>query len=122
MYIPHGGKRIGAGRPKGSRNKRSDILIEKMEKKFPKWCPVEQLAEIAQDENHPIEVRAKCAERVAAYMYSKPKEEKPDPNAGGKDWATLITEARARARILQSHFTGTSQTNLKEINQRKIES
>lgn len=103
MYNEHGGKRNGAGRPKGSMNKRSEILIEKMGKKFPKWCPIEQMAQIAQDETQPIEIRAKCADRVAAYMYSKPKEEKSVPPSE-KDMATLIREARIRVGILQSGF------------------
>jgi hypothetical protein len=101
MQTEHGGKRLGAGRPKGSRNKRSEMLIERMEKKFPNWCPVEQLIEIARDENNPIEVRAKCAERVAAYVYAKPKEEKTDLNSSVKDMAELIREARMRAGIMQ---------------------
>ncbi len=118
MQNIHGGKRTGAGRPKGSRNKRSDILIDKMEKKFPDWCPVEQLAEIARDTNHPIEIRAKCAERVAAYMYSKPKEEKQDLDSSIKDMAELIREARVRAGIMQSNSSGMiNMRDIKVINQ-----
>lgn len=101
MQTEHGGKRLGAGRPKGSRNKRSEMLIERMEKKFPNWCPVEQLIEIARDENNPIEVRAKCAERVASYVYAKPKEEKTDLDSSVKDMAELIREARIRVGIMQ---------------------
>jgi len=105
MQTQHGGKRLGAGRPRGSLNKRSEILIEKIEKKFPNWCPVEQLAEIARDESQPIEVRAKCAERVAAYMYAKPKEEKTQ-DTPIKDMAQLIREARIRAGLMQPPLQG----------------
>ena len=106
METQHGGKRSGAGRPIGSRNKRSEMLIDKMEKRFPNWCPIEQMAQIAQDENQPIEIRAKCADRVAAYMYAKPKEEKAQDLSPMKDMAQLIREARIRAGLMQAPLQG----------------
>jgi len=69
----HGGLRKGAGRPKGARNIRSVDLVERLQTCFPDWCPIEQLALAAQDESLDIHTRLTCAERVASYVYPKPK-------------------------------------------------
>ncbi|MFZ9181141.1 MAG: hypothetical protein ACO201_04645 [Rickettsiales bacterium] len=55
---------------------------------------------------NPIEVRAKCAERMAGYVYAKPKDEKARDLSPMKDMAELIREARIRAGLMQAPLHG----------------
>jgi hypothetical protein len=48
-------------------------LVERLQTFFPDWCPIQQLAMAAQDETLDIHTRLTCAERVASYLYPKPK-------------------------------------------------
>jgi len=66
-----GGRREGAGRPRGSRNKRSRSLIARVE--------AEQLEDVvvlltrwANDETQPLPFRAACAGKAAEFTHSKP--------------------------------------------------
>lgn len=68
-----GGKRSGSGRPKGRLNNKTSELIERIEEKYPNWCPIEQLAEIANDKKTPLELKIHCCTKAASYIYSKPK-------------------------------------------------
>ena len=65
----HGGKRAGAGRPKGSVNKRSLGLREKMETSG--LDPVEFLISVVQDESHDIAVRKDAAKSLLPYAYPR---------------------------------------------------
>nr|WP_321442951.1 hypothetical protein [uncultured Cohaesibacter sp.] len=87
--MTHGGARPGAGRPKGSLNKRSLEEIEAVKAKYPDWSPLMHLATVANDEEQDVQVRLDAAKAAAPYFHAKPKpvEIYPDLNA----------EARAKA-------------------------
>ena len=90
-----GGKREGAGRPKGKMNNRTEELIDRISKKHSDWCPIEQLIEIARDKDASLELRAACCTRIAGHIYSKPKvniDTNVKPNL-----AEMIIAARKRA-------------------------
>ncbi len=67
--MSHGGKRIGAGRKKGSVNKKSQALSELLEEAYPDYDPVLQLAGIAQDEGVEMSLRIQAAKEVAKYTH-----------------------------------------------------
>ncbi|MCH7928628.1 MAG: hypothetical protein IID03_11735 [Candidatus Dadabacteria bacterium] len=62
-----GGKREGAGRKEGSRNKKSVELEELMQDKFPDYDPVCAMAEIANDKKVNISLRLAAHKEVAKY-------------------------------------------------------
>ena len=68
-----GGKRSGSGRPKGRLNNKTSDLIERIEAKYPNWCPIEHLVRIANDKETPLELKIHCCTKAASYIYSKPK-------------------------------------------------
>lgn len=70
-----GGKRDGAGRPKGRMNNRTEKLLDRFADKYPDWCPLEQMIQIANEEQTPVDLKVQCCSKVAAYLYSKPKSE-----------------------------------------------
>lgn len=91
----HGGTRKGAGRPAGARNVRSLALVERLQELFPDWCPLEQLALAAQDETLDVHTRLACAEKVAAYIYPKPKAsdaEETKKRADAAAWIDMLAE------------------------------
>lgn len=45
-----------------------EALQERLQERFPDWCPVEQLAQIAK-EDPDVEVQIKAATTVAKYLY-----------------------------------------------------
>ena len=92
-----GGKREGSGRPKGKLNNRTESLLERISEKYPDWCPIEQLIEIAQDKDTSADLKAMCCTRIAGYIYSKPKIS-IDTKLNG-DLAEKIIAARKRAGI-----------------------
>ena len=57
----------------GSPNKPTQALRALLNARFPGWSPVVQMAEIAQDETHVIEVRLNAAKEVAKYIYPQLK-------------------------------------------------
>ena len=60
-------------RPAGSPNKPTQALRALLDKRFPGWSPVVQMAEIAQDAEQAIEVRLSAAKEVAKYIYPQLK-------------------------------------------------
>ena len=106
-----GGKRVGAGRPSGSLNKRSKALAERLETKFPNWCPIEQMAKIAQNSRIDINTRIHCAEKVASYIYGKPKTMDLNLVATGLTLdpvieANRVRQALAKARAFEREMEG----------------
>lgn len=77
----NGGARPGAGRPKGSRNRRSTDAIAEVSKKFPEWTPLLHMAEVANDAGLPPEVRLDAAKSAAPYMHARAKPMELDPDA-----------------------------------------
>jgi hypothetical protein len=64
----------GAGRPKGSPNKRNVVRQEIFDKIVEKHGdPLEALAEMAFDPNHPLDIRKDCLKEVVQYGHAKKK-------------------------------------------------
>ena len=62
-----GGKRENAGRPKGSKNKRTLAILDKLGD----FHPVTELAELAQDKSLPVELRLDCLKTLLPYTAAK---------------------------------------------------
>lgn len=77
----NGGARAGAGRPKGSRNRRSAEAIAEVAKKYPDWTPLLHMAEVANDADLPPEVRLDAAKSAAPYMHARAKPIELHPDA-----------------------------------------
>lgn len=77
----HGGRRQGAGRPKGSLGKRSIEAIEAVAEEFPDWTPLKHLARVANDATLDAEIRLDAAKAAAPYVHPKPKGIEIDPEA-----------------------------------------
>jgi hypothetical protein len=71
--MSRGGQRPGAGRPKGSLNKRSFEEIEAVKDRFPDWTPLMHLATVANDADLEVSVRLDAAKTAAPYFHAKPK-------------------------------------------------
>lgn len=67
----HGGKREGAGRPKGSLNRRSLEAIREVAERYPDWTPLMHLAAVANDETLDHEIRLDAAKAAAPYCHAK---------------------------------------------------
>lgn len=93
----HGGRRPGAGRPKGSRSRLGEKLSEKILGQGK--CPVDaliRLAEAAERDGDRAQAIA-AWKSVLAYVYPKPKAVEVDPDTV-VELAQLIAEARSEAR------------------------
>ncbi len=90
----HGGKRSGAGRPKGSRGRRSEVLAETLLSQG--ICPVEALIRLAEK----AEAQGDLGQAMGAwkgilpYVYPKPKAVEIEPEVV-IELAKAIAEARA---------------------------
>ena len=83
-----GGKRVGAGRKEGSRNKKSVELEELMQDKFPDYDPVCAMAEIANDKKLTPSLRLSAHKEVAKYRRHQLK----SIEVTGADGKDLITQ------------------------------
>lgn len=68
-----GGYRENAGRPKGSKNKRTLAVLDKLESVAPDYCPIAELARIALDDETPLQVKVDCHKTIASYTIPKIK-------------------------------------------------
>ncbi|MFG1346114.1 hypothetical protein V5F59_14565 [Xanthobacter autotrophicus DSM 431] len=96
-----GGKREGAGRPKGSLNKRSIEAIEAVVAKYPDWTPLLHFATVANDTSMPADIRLDAAKAAAPFFHPRPKSVELDPDA----LVTLegrIAAARASATLKET--------------------
>lgn len=67
--MSRGGRRPGAGRPKGSLGRRT---IDAAERLAALRCdPLEGMARIAEDASCPLEIRARMYAELAGYVYAK---------------------------------------------------
>ena len=76
MSSGRGGKREGAGRPKGSRNTYNVAMEELLQEHMTEigredYDPVVAMAEIALNEENPIELRFRAHAEVAKYVRTK---------------------------------------------------
>lgn len=97
-----GGKREGAGRPKGAVGGRARSQIEEIAQLHPNWSPLRHFAQVANDESLPAEVRLDAAKAAAPYLYAKLKPIECDPEAA-LEYEERLAEIRAThsARILK---------------------
>lgn len=77
----HGGKREGAGRPKGSPSKRTLAEIGELARLYPDWTPLRHFAHVANDKNLPADIRLDAAKAAAPYVHAKLKGMDGDPDA-----------------------------------------
>ena len=96
----NGGMRDGAGRPKGSRNRRSLEAIEKVAEKYPEWSPLMHMATVANDESLPVDIRLDAAKSAAPFMLAKAKSAVLD-----HDELIELESEIARVRIEESSKT-----------------
>lgn len=82
MARPCGGGRLG-GRKKGTPNKESKVLIDRIKEKYPHYCPVEAMCEIALDKLNEVNIRLTANKEVSQYIY--PKLKSIDHNHGGQE-------------------------------------
>lgn len=61
------------GRKKGVPNKNKIALIERIKEKFPGYCPIEKMCEIALNPINEINIRLTANKEVAQYIYPKLK-------------------------------------------------
>ena len=92
----HGGKRAGAGRPKGSRSRRSEAVAEKLLSQGK--CPVDALVRLAEEaEANGDRLQAIGVwKAILPFVYPKPKAVEIDPEAV-VELARLLSEAKIRA-------------------------
>lgn len=102
----HGGKREGAGRPRGSLNRRSLEAIKEVAERYPQWSPLLHLATVANDETLDHEIRLDAAKAAAPYCHAKLRPVVADAD----DLVELegrIAAARAKATVKE--FAGLDQ-------------
>ena len=68
----HGGRRKGAGRPKGLPNKRTAALREALASALSKHMPLDALLATMRNPDLPVDVRFAAAVKAAPYCHSKP--------------------------------------------------
>jgi hypothetical protein len=64
------GKKTG-GRKKGTPNRNTRAIVERLQQEHPNYCPLSELARIANDEATPIELRVQCHKTIAAHTIPK---------------------------------------------------
>lgn len=66
------GKKTG-GRQKGTPNKDTKALQDRIAERYPGWDPVEAMAEIAQDDKNDVMIRLAALKEIAQYIHPKRK-------------------------------------------------
>ena len=66
------GKKTG-GRQKGTPNKDTQALQERIAQRYPGWDPVEAMAEIARDDQNDVMIRLAALKEIAQYIHPKRK-------------------------------------------------
>ena len=69
MANGHGGKRSGAGRPRGARNIRSEETAREIEESG--LTPLQYLMDIVRDEEAPRKDRIECARAAAPFVHAR---------------------------------------------------
>lgn len=92
----HGGKRAGAGRPKGSRMRRSEVLADELIAAGK--CPIQALVRLAEQAEAEGDVGQAIGawKSILPYVYPKPKAVEIEPEQV-IDLARDLTAARADA-------------------------
>jgi hypothetical protein len=73
--MARGGRRVGAGRPKGSKSRRTTTKVALIpalaHRKTDQELPLDVLLAAMRDPNHPIELRLAAAAKAAPYFHAK---------------------------------------------------
>jgi len=72
MVFKPGHKSLG-GRKKGVPNKNKQELLERVKEKYPGYCPIEAMCEIALNNGNDVSIRLQASKEVASYIYPKLK-------------------------------------------------
>lgn len=78
---------MAGGRPKGAPNRKTQLLEELINEKYPEYNPVLDMIDLAQKSDDP-EMRFKCSKEVAGYLFPKRKAVEV---SGTNDEALVIT-------------------------------
>jgi len=65
--MAHGGKREGAGRPKGARNRNTQAIVERLGELD--YCPLERMVDMLDREDLPPDVEFKIHSFIAARVH-----------------------------------------------------
>ncbi len=106
MSNGHGGARPGAGRPKGSRNRRTEGVQQRLDSL---GCdPVEGLGRIAQqaEEQGDLGLAMHCYKALMPYVAPKRQAIALERNEGDEDIAKMILRARQRRREREQRLAG----------------
>jgi len=92
--VPRGGYRPGAGRPKGSKNRRT-LLLEEGARVAAEagTTPLEHLLSAMRDENQPTQVRLDAAKAAAPYCHPRltaNHNSADDERMSHEDWMRMI--------------------------------
>lgn len=68
------------GRKAGTPNKKTNDVIELINKQYPGFNPVLSMIKISQDENVDVNIRVSCLKEVSNYMFPKRKAIEVDSN------------------------------------------
>ncbi|MGL5013266.1 MAG: hypothetical protein ACRC6V_03125 [Bacteroidales bacterium] len=91
------GNTLGKGRPKGSRNKMTQLMLDRVSSRSEDGLSMEEIMmDIAQDPNQPAELRFKAAAKISDLVFPKAAsiEVQMDDNA-------VLTKSEMDARIKQ---------------------
>jgi len=61
------------GRKAGTPNKNKQELLDRVHSKYPNYCPIEAMCEIAVDIENDVALRLQASKEVAQYIYPKRK-------------------------------------------------
>jgi len=91
----NGGRRPGAGRKKGTKNRRTVELEHLLAERFPGYDPVVAMAEMANDDSLDDSLRASCHKEVAKYCRPQLKAIEHSTTGGGIEltWNTGVPDA-----------------------------
>ncbi len=95
-----GGKRPGAGRPKGSLNKTTLGVIDKLQEMG--IDPIEGMARIANNEANNIDLRARMYAELAQYIAPKRKAMEVTGEGGGPLLVTSISIGRLSSQPVKA--------------------
>jgi hypothetical protein len=59
------------GRQRGTPNRNTKALLERLQEEHPNYCPLSELAKIATDEATPVELKVQCHKTIASYIVPK---------------------------------------------------
>jgi hypothetical protein len=100
----HGGRREGAGRPKGSRNKRQVLDPERQAiRESGEVLPLEFLLKAMRDVTRPIELRLFAARVAAPYLHAKVSSGPPRASWELSDYELDQLLAREEEHDLRQH-------------------